>query len=156
MADTILADNRQPITTDQGARLAAIRQRTTRGLLTFNTGKVHHLEGELWAVPSTRGGWHKVNLEDETCDCEDWTFYGSAAGVACRHVYAAAIAHARRRGGVKVIAALAAAAGDPFKAAARNRGGNLAALEERLAHENMGDEARQELRDRVIRARRSL
>jgi hypothetical protein len=32
----------------------------------------------------------------------------------------------------------------------------LAALEERLAHEFMGDEERQELCDRVLRARRSL
>jgi hypothetical protein len=69
-------------------------------MLTYNSGKVHRLEGELWAVPSTRGGFHKVELDQETCGCEDFTFYGSTIGVACRHVYAAAIARARggRRG----------------------------------------------------------
>jgi hypothetical protein len=92
MADTILADTRH--TTTEEIR-QAILQRTTHGMLTFNSGKVHRLEGELWAVPSTRGGFHQVNLADEDCDCEDFTFYGSAVGVACRHVYAAAIARAR-------------------------------------------------------------
>jgi hypothetical protein len=66
-------------------------------MLTYNSGRVVHLEGQLWAVPSTRGGFHKVDLDEETCDCEDFTFYGSAVGVACRHVYAAAIARARDR-----------------------------------------------------------
>jgi hypothetical protein len=100
MADTILADYRRPATTDQDhqeARRAAIRQRTTRGLLTFNTGKVHHLEGDLWAVPSTRGGFHQVDLGTEECECEDFTFYGRDHDVACRHIYAAAIANAARR-----------------------------------------------------------
>ena len=92
MVESILADNRH--TTREAIR-QAIQQRTTRGMLTYNAGRVHRLEGELWAVPSTRGGFHKVDLETEACDCEDWTFYGSALGVACRHVYAAAIARAR-------------------------------------------------------------
>jgi hypothetical protein len=88
----ILADDRQHTTTRE-----AIQQRTTRGMLTFNTGKVHQLEGDLWAVPSTRGGFYQVDLADEVCPCEDFTFYGAAVGIACRHVYAAAIARARRR-----------------------------------------------------------
>jgi len=94
VADTILADTSRTTTRE------AILQRTTRGMLTFNTGKVHRLEGELWAVPSTRGGFHQVDLSREECDCEDFTFYGRERGVACRHVYAAAIARAsevRRR-----------------------------------------------------------
>jgi hypothetical protein len=49
MAEQILADNRH--TTREDIR-QAIQQRTTRGLLSYNTGKVHRLEGELWAVPS--------------------------------------------------------------------------------------------------------
>jgi hypothetical protein len=105
----ILADNRHTTTEDTRQ---AILQRTTRGLLTFNTGKVHQLEGELWAVPSTRGGFHQVDLDQEVCDCEDFTFYGAAAGVACRHVYAAAIANATRRSGIKV--RTISVAGDPF------------------------------------------
>src|SRR5215217_6124153 len=102
MADTILADSRRLATPDEAAqqRRAAIQQCTTRGLLTFNTGKVHRLEDELWAVPSTRGGFHQVDLSREECDCEDFMFYGRERGVACRHIYAAAIARAsdaRRR-----------------------------------------------------------
>lgn len=99
MAEQILADNRHT-TTRENIR-QAILQRTTRGMLTYNSGRVHRLEGELWAVPSTRGGFHKVDLDQETCGCEDWTFYGSVVGAACRHIYAAAIARARdgrRRG----------------------------------------------------------
>ena len=99
MAEPILADSRHTTTTRETIR-QAIQQRTTCGMLTYNTGMVHRLEGGLWAVPSTRGGWHKVDLAAEECDCEDFTFYGSLVGVACRHVYAAAIARARegRRG----------------------------------------------------------
>jgi SWIM zinc finger len=118
MAEPILADNRHITTTRE-----AILQRTTCGMLTYNTGKVHHLEGELWAVPSTRGGFHKVDLGVEACDCEDWTFYGSAAGIGCRHIYAAAIARASRRSGIGV--RIVSVAGDPFKAAARRRGCSL-------------------------------
>jgi hypothetical protein len=55
---------------------------------------------------------------------------------------------------VKVITALAVAAGDPFRAAARNGRGDLAVLEERYRHEDLDVEERQELRDRVLRARR--
>ena len=95
MAEPILADTRHTTTREDIRQ--AILQRTTRGMLTYNSGKVHQLEGDLWAVPSTRGGWHKVDLDQETCDCEDFTFYGSLVGVACRHVYAAAIARARGR-----------------------------------------------------------
>lgn len=93
MVEQILADNRHTATRENIRQ--AIFQRTTRGMFTYNSGRVHRLEGELWAVPSTRGGFHKVDLDQETCGCEDFTFYGSAVGVACRHVYAAAIARAR-------------------------------------------------------------
>jgi hypothetical protein len=140
MATTILADNPRPATTDQDhkqARRAAIQQRTTRGLLTFNTGKVHHLEGDLWAAPSTRGGFHQVDLGAEECGCEDFTFYGSDHDVACRHIYAAAIANAARR-----------RRGATFR--------SLAALEDQLRHELMPDADRQELRDRVLALRQRL
>jgi hypothetical protein len=76
----------------------AILQRTTRGMLTYNSGKVHQIdEGELWAVPSTRGGFYQVDLAGEVCPCEDFTFYCSERGIACRHVIAAAIAREKRR-----------------------------------------------------------
>src|SRR5215212_6541008 len=74
MAEPILADSRHT-TTRETIRQAIIQR-------------------------STRGGFHQVDLEAESCNCEDFTFYGSAAGIPCRHVYAAAIARARdgRRG----------------------------------------------------------
>jgi hypothetical protein len=122
MAEQILADKRHTTTREDIRQ--AVRERTTRGMLTFNTGKVHRLEGELWAVPSTRGGFHQVDLGDEECGCEDFTFYGSVVGVACRHVYAAAIARASRRSGVKVRAV--SAAGDPFAYAGDKRRGCFA------------------------------
>ena len=95
MVKNILADDRQHTTREDIRQ--AIQQRTTRGMLTFNTGKVHQLEDDLWAVPSTRGGFYQVGLGDEVCDCEDFTFYGASVGVACRHIYAAAIAREKRR-----------------------------------------------------------
>jgi hypothetical protein len=114
MTNAILADSRHTTTRENIKQ--AIVLRTTRGLLTFNTGRVHRLEGALWAVPSTRGGWHKVDLDQEACDCEDWTFFGRDHGVACRHIYAAAIANGTRRSGVQV--RIISVAGDPFAAAA--------------------------------------
>ena len=116
MVENILADTRH--TTREDIK-QAIQQRTTRGMLTFNTGRVHHLEGDLWAVPSTRGGFHQVHLGREECDCEDFVFFGRDYGVGCRHIFAAAIANATRRSGIRV--RVVSAAGDPFKAAAKRR-----------------------------------
>jgi hypothetical protein len=48
--------------------------------LAFNRGDVLHLEGDLWAVRSaTRGGFHRVDLTDETCTCEDFAYFGTLA-----------------------------------------------------------------------------
>ena len=80
-------------------RLRAIQERTTRGMLTFNAGGVVRLEGDLWAVRSaTHGGFHRVDLGDETCTCPDFVHHGRVNDVNCRHIYAVAIAHATRRG----------------------------------------------------------
>ncbi|HKH77338.1 MAG TPA: SWIM zinc finger family protein [Rubrobacteraceae bacterium] len=78
-------------------RWRAIQERTTRGLLTFNAGGVAHLEADQWAVRSTRGGFHRVDLVEERCSCPDFEFFGREHGIPCRHVYAVAIAHATRR-----------------------------------------------------------
>jgi hypothetical protein len=94
VVDSILADTRH---TTREAIKQAIRQRATRGMLTFNAGRVHQIDDDLWTVPSTRGGFYQVNLVEEICPCEDFTFYGSMHDVACRHIYAAAIARERRR-----------------------------------------------------------
>ena len=107
MVTTSLADYRHETTRQATrpekaqAKAQTIREHTTRGLLTLNGGKVHHLEGNLWAVPSSRGGFHELDLEHETCDCEDFAFYGRYHGVVCRHIYVSAIANASRRGGVR-------------------------------------------------------
>jgi hypothetical protein len=75
-----------------------MRERSTRGLLAYNRGNAHRLEGELWAVKSSRGGFYRVDLAAETCTCPDFEHFGSANDVCCKHIYAAAIAHATRRG----------------------------------------------------------
>jgi hypothetical protein len=113
VAEPILADDHRHTTREDIRQ--AIQQRTTRGLLTFNTGRVHRLEGDVWAVPSTRGGFYQVDLGSEDCSCEDFTFYGQDHGVPCRHVYAAAIARASCRNGIQVRSI--GIGGDPFACA---------------------------------------
>jgi hypothetical protein len=117
VVETILADDLRRTTKDDIRQ--AIQQRATRGMLTYNTGKVHRLEGELWAVPSTRGGFHQVDLAEEVCDCEDFTFYGRDHGIGCRHIYAAAIANASRRSGIRI--RTISAAGDGLAYAAKKK-----------------------------------
>ena len=129
-----------PEVTPSGATRAehwrAIKERTTRGMFTYNTHRVHHLEGSLWAVPSTCGGYYTVDLELEVCNCEDFTYFGAENDVACRHIVAAAITHQKRQQARALV---------------------LRHLEERLAHDLLEDEERQEeLRDRVIGLRRRL
>src|SRR5829696_8021826 len=80
-------------------RARAIRERSTRGLLLYNSDPdFAHLEGDLWAVRASEGGFYRVNLAEEVCDCPDFEFYGSEHDVCCKHLFACAIAHATRRG----------------------------------------------------------
>ena len=133
----------------------AIRERSTRGMLLFNSGPdFAHLEGDFWAVRSSQGGWWKVDLEEEACDCPDFEYFGSKHGIPCKHVFALAVARAARRSGVREVREVRVVAGDPFKAAQLAR--HLDSLEDQLAHELLGDAERQELRDRVLRLRRRL
>jgi hypothetical protein len=97
VAENSVAQNAQHPPLSPEERWAAIKQRTTRGMLVFNAGGVAHLEGDCWAVQSTRGGFHRVDLVAESCTCEDYAYFGSERGITCKHVYAAAIAHATRR-----------------------------------------------------------
>ncbi len=97
MSTESLADHRREPTTRE-ARWRAIRERTTRGLLAFNRGDVLHLEGDCWAVRSSRGGYHRVDLDSEVCGCEDFVHYGRVRDLCCKHIYAVAIAHGTRRG----------------------------------------------------------
>src|SRR5215203_2592730 len=97
MIDRRIAHHAHDPTTRED-RWRAIRERTTRGLMLYNSGPdFAHLEGDLWAVRSSRGGFHRVDLADETCTCEDFEHYGSVNDVACKHLFAVAIAHATRR-----------------------------------------------------------
>ena len=96
-----LADHRHEPTTreDRLAKLRAIRERTTRGLMLYNSGPdFAHLEGSLWAVRASQGGYWKVDLDSETCDCPDFVHYGRENDVCCKHLIACAIAHSTRRG----------------------------------------------------------
>jgi hypothetical protein len=113
----ILAQPRETLSEEELRR--AIKERTTRGLLLHNAGAVAHLEGDFWAVRSSRGGFHHVDLAEETCTCEDYEFFGSKHGVPCKHIFCVAIGLASRRSGVRVIGLPAAIAGDPFAHAAR-------------------------------------
>jgi hypothetical protein len=99
MADTTVAQQRYPDSLAQ-----AIRERTTRGLLLYNRERerIHQLYGDTWAVPSSLGGFWRVNLADETCGCQDfrYAFTDRDTGeplMNCKHVVAAAIARAKRR-----------------------------------------------------------
>lgn len=88
---------------------------------------------DLYRVPSSDGrrSYDVLYGEREECPCRDFEFHGGP----CKHVLAVGISVARRRG-----------------ATVRA----LAALEERLRHELLDDEDRQELRDRVLALRRRL
>jgi hypothetical protein len=82
----------------QAERWKAIKERASRGLLSYNAGDVVRLEGDLWAVrSSTRPGFHRVDMSSESCTCEDFIHYGRLHDVSCRHINAVAIAHATRR-----------------------------------------------------------
>jgi len=86
----------EPIT--QEDRWRAIRERSTRGLLLYNSDPdFAHLEGDEWAIRASEGGFYRVNLAEEVCDCPDFEFYGSEHDVCCKHIIACALAHATRR-----------------------------------------------------------
>jgi SWIM zinc finger len=94
MTDPTVAQPRCPDSLTQ-----AIKQRATRGLLLYNRERhrIHQVNSDAWAVPSSQGGYWIVNLDAESCECPDFTHYGSKLGVACKHVAAAALARAKRR-----------------------------------------------------------
>jgi hypothetical protein len=83
---------------DRAAFWPAIRERATRGLLAYNAGCVLRLAGDAWIVRGTDPGTtYRVDLDAETCDCPDFAYFGEDRDVACKHVFAVAIAHASRR-----------------------------------------------------------
>jgi hypothetical protein len=83
---------------DREDRWRAIRERSSRGLLLYNSGPdFAHLEGSLWGVRSSQGGFYRVDLDAETCTCPDFEHFGSEHDVCCKHLIACAIAPATRR-----------------------------------------------------------
>jgi hypothetical protein len=95
--------------------------------------EIERVADDTYLVPSCTGeGVYRVRYgEQERCQSADFEFHGGP----CKHLMAVGLSVARRRG----------------QTARR-----LDALEERLAHELMDDDERQELRDRVLRLRRRL
>jgi hypothetical protein len=84
--------------------MRAMQERTTRGLLLYNRERhrIHQLAGAVWAVPSSQGGYWRVNLADETCGCQDFRYQCTdrETGVPfmnCKHITAAAIARVKAR-----------------------------------------------------------
>src|SRR5215204_2661352 len=97
-------------TISQEDRARAIKQRSTKGLLLYNSGpEFAHLEGSLWAVRASEGGYWTVDLDAETCACPDFVYFGSEHDVSCKHIAACAIAHAARRGRCRELRTLSVA-----------------------------------------------
>ncbi len=99
MAVTTVAQRRCPDGLAQ-----AIKERNTRGLLLYNCEgrRIHRLEGDLWAVPASEGGYWQVNLAAESCPCPDFLYRCTdgdtgEAFMNCKHIVAAAIKRAKRR-----------------------------------------------------------
>jgi hypothetical protein len=93
----------EPLTESQ-RRWLEIKKRTTKGLLLFNgeRERIHQLDGPLWAVPSSEGGFWRCNLDDETCGCQDFRYACTdwetgEPFMCCKHLVAAAIKRAKDR-----------------------------------------------------------
>jgi uncharacterized Zn finger protein len=94
---------------------------------------IERVAPDVYLVPSgSSEGTYRVDYAAESCSCPDHAHHPERA---CKHILAVGILNAKRRGAT-------------VRALAR--------LEERLIHELMDDEERQELRDRVLRLRREI
>jgi hypothetical protein len=103
MSATTLAHHAPDPNTLAG-RMQAIRERIPRGMLLFNgeRERIHQLDGDVWAVPSSRGGFWRCNLSDETCGCQDFRHACTDREtgepfMCCKHIIAAAIKRAKDR-----------------------------------------------------------
>src|SRR5215207_5222552 len=99
MTDPTVAHARCPDTPAQQAQ-----ERTTRGMLLYNRerGRIHRLQGDVWAVPSSQGGYWRVDLAAVTCPCPDFLYACTdqdtgRALMQCKHLAAASIAVAKGR-----------------------------------------------------------
>lgn len=89
--------------------------RHTRGRALAESGRVKHVDGPLWFVPSEKAGGWIVDIEAGTCQCPDHT----GQKVRCKHLHAVA---AMQSGLVKTDGAQATIAFPPL-AKALPRGG---------------------------------
>jgi hypothetical protein len=96
MTDPTVAQPRSPDSLAQ-----AIRERATRGLLLYNgaRARIHRLEGDVWAVPASQGGFWRVDLAAESCPCPDFLYRCTDQDTGevrmnCKHIVCAAIARA--------------------------------------------------------------
>jgi hypothetical protein len=129
IVDTATVAHEHPLDTRESRALALYRTRA---------GEIVRTGPNTYEVPSCSGrGSYAVDYAAETCDCPDFTIPrpGREVGEPCKHVYAVGILRAKRRG-----------------TTARR----LAALEDRYAHEDLPEDERCELLDRVLRARRAI
>jgi len=99
MTDPTVAQPRSPDSLAQ-----AIRERATRGLLLYNgaRARIHRLDGAVWAVPASQGGFWRVDLAAESCPCPDFLYRCTDQDtgevfMSCKHIVAAAIARAKGR-----------------------------------------------------------
>jgi hypothetical protein len=126
-----------------------IQERALRGrdLYLRSRQLITKTDTDEYRIPSSDGTTHYTvhyGAGREDCPCVDHLVHPS---VACKHIQATAMLYAsRRQPRVKMISV----AGDPFALAGDHR---LHELEERLAHELMDHEERQELRDRILMLR---
>ncbi len=109
--------------------------RESRALALYRerAGEIVRTGPNTYEVPSCSGrGTYAVDYERETCDCPDARRHPE---LNCKHLLAVAVKKAKRRG-----------------VSARR----LAALEERLAHEDLPADERLEVLDEVLVLRRKL
>jgi hypothetical protein len=87
-----------PRTRDTDETRAALRARAARGLELYEArgAAIVRTAPFMYNVPSCSGDdFYVVNYRRESCECEDYRRRGDV----CKHIYAAGIHRAKRRGG---------------------------------------------------------
>jgi hypothetical protein len=79
------------------------QERLTRGLLLYNRERrrIHEIAPDVWAVPSSLGGFWRVDLAAEVCPCPDFLYRCTDQDTGrvlmnCKHITAAAIKRAKQ------------------------------------------------------------
>jgi hypothetical protein len=145
VADPILKETTHP---DIGEMIAS-RGRRAWDLYLSRHQRIQHIGEDSYSVPGSGSKHYRVRYGAgvEGCECVDFSVHGGQ--VPCRHLITTGLMFAARRREPK--ARTISVASDPFAAGAS---AGSSKLKERLRHELMDDEERQELRDRVLRLRK--